>query len=252
MLLAGGTVVVPEIAQQGDARLTLIDIGSIAPLQTFIQADGYLQIGATVSLARIASSPEAQPRYTALAQAAATVGNPNVRSAATIGGNVAFRRPVADLPPALLALGAEVLLYGLDGLESRPVLQVITDGVPAARLITAVRIPHGSGQRSAFLKFAWRQASGQTIVNVAVALCVVGGLIAGPRLAIGGLCRATRVLAAEQALEGRPWSDDLMEEVARIAAAQVTCDVVGPPSEAYRRRLVMAGVRRILADVAKS
>lgn len=253
VLLAGGTVLVPELTHEGGEGLTVIDAGGIEALHFLGQRDGHLQIGAMVTLARIAASAEVQAGHAALVQAAAMVGNPNIRRAATIGGNLAFGRPVADLPPALLALDAEVLLFGPDGIEARTIAQVITEGVPTARVITAVRMPNSDGQCSGFLKFAWRQASGKTIVNIAVALRIEEGRIAAPRLAVGGLCRhASRVLEAEQALEGRLLDEDLVEDVARVAAAQAVCDVPGPPAEDYRRRLVAAGVRRVLTEMVNS
>lgn len=252
-LLAGGTVIVPEITRLGGAGLTMIDIGGIEALRTMGQEDGSLRIGAMVTVARLAASLQVQTGYAALAQAAALIGNPNVRCTATVGGNLAFARPLADLPPVLLALDAEVMFAGIHGVEWRPIAQVVTQGVPEDRLITTVKVPHVVGQRSGFRKFAWRQSSGKTLVNVAVSLRLQEGHIVQPRLAIGGLCRhAIRLFEAEEALAGQAWSENLIAEVARLAAARVVCDVAGPPSADYRRRLVAAGVRQVLTTVASS
>jgi CO/xanthine dehydrogenase FAD-binding subunit len=230
----------------------LVDLGRITSLNELAQKDGYLHLGARVSLARIAASAEVRERYAALAKAAASVGNPQIRNVATIGGNVALGLPVADLPPALLALDAEVVYRGPDGEQRLPILRVITDGVPTGCLITAVRIPRESERRSGFLKFSWRQASGKTIVSVAAALRIEDGLIAAPRLTVGGLARsAARLPQTEQILAGRAWSQDLAEEAASAAAAEPVFDASSPPGENYRRRLVSEGVRRILAELAR-
>ena len=251
--LAGGTVLVPELTRQGGEGLTMIDIGRIEALRTMDRQDGSLHLGATVTLARLASSVEVQADYSALAQAAALIGNPNVRRTATVGGNLAFARPLADLPPVLLALGADVVLSSASGVERRPIARMITEGVPEGCLITAVNVPHVAGRRSGFRKFAWRQSSGKTLVSVAGALRLQEGHIVQPRLAVGGLCRrATRLLETEEALAGQHWSEDLVAEIARLAAAQAVCDVEGPPSADYRRRLVAAGVRHVLATIATS
>jgi carbon-monoxide dehydrogenase medium subunit len=250
--LAGGTVLVPELTRRGSEGLTVVDIGFLSALRELGLQDGYLRVGAMVTLARIGASIEAQNGYTALARAAAAVGNPQVRRVATVGGNLAFGLPVADLPPALLVLDAQVVYFGPTGEVSQPIAQVVADGIPAGCLILAVRIPQEDKRRSSFLKFAWRQASGKTIVSVATALRVEDNLIVAPRLAIGGLCHhATRLLEAERALVGRAWSEDLVEDVTRIAAVEAVCDVTGPPGEEYRRRLVTVGIRRALREIAR-
>jgi CO/xanthine dehydrogenase FAD-binding subunit len=152
-----------------------------------------------------------------------------------------------------LALGADVVLSSASGVERHPIAQMITGGVPEGCLITAVNVPHVPGRRSGFRKFAWRQSSGKTLVSVAGALRLQEGHIVQPRLAVGGLCRhSTRLLEAEEALTGQHWSEDLVAEIARLAAAQAVCDVEGPPSADYRRRLVAAGVRHVLATIATS
>ena len=63
----------------------MIDIGRIEALRTLVQEDGSLHIGAMVTVARLALSQQVQTGYTALAQAAALIGNPNVRRTATVG-----------------------------------------------------------------------------------------------------------------------------------------------------------------------
>ena len=164
-LLAGGTVVVPEITRLGGTGLTVIDIGRIEALRAMGQEDGSLRIGAAVTLARLAASSEVQSGHAALAQAATAIGNPNVRRTATVGGNLGFARPLADLPPVLLALDAEAILSGPRGVEWHPIARVVTEGVPEGHLITSVKVPRVIGQRSGFRKFAWRQSLGKTPVG---------------------------------------------------------------------------------------
>src|SRR5438876_6837720 len=95
--LAGGTVVVPILALSGGVGDTVVDLGHIAELREIADDGVHLRCGAMVSLARIGASPELRKKYTGLAQAAAAVGNPQVRRAATIGGNVALGVATADI-----------------------------------------------------------------------------------------------------------------------------------------------------------
>src|SRR5262245_10431181 len=109
--LAGGTVLVPEMMAEGRGP-SLVDIRGITGLRELRREDGALVLGALVTLAEVA---DGVPELPALQAAALQVGNPHVRRAGTVGGNVAFRMPYANLPPVLMALAAEVVLVGPEG-----------------------------------------------------------------------------------------------------------------------------------------
>jgi len=89
----------------------LVDIGRLKELARIWSDDTALYLGATSSLARIAVDAAIRSNFQALAEAAAAVGNPQVRRAATIGGNVALGSATADLVPALLVLDAQVICH---------------------------------------------------------------------------------------------------------------------------------------------
>ena len=79
-----------------------------------------MRIGAGVTYAELAAAPLAD-LLPALAQAARTVGSPQIRNAGTIGGNLATRSPAGDTLPVLAALDAVVELRGPGGVRSVPV-----------------------------------------------------------------------------------------------------------------------------------
>jgi CO/xanthine dehydrogenase FAD-binding subunit len=242
--LAGGTVVVPNIAATGGLGQTVVDIAHISELAETRMDDGNIYLGSMLSLAKIAGLN--YPGLYAVAQAAAAVGNPQVRRAATIGGNVALGIGTADMVPPLLALDAEVVCYSNNATQELPLAEF--NG--AGRLITEIKIPLSNSTRSSFRKFAWRGASGITIVNVAVALSVNDGLISSARVVTGGLRQhAQRLAGAESLLEGQRLTSDLALEVASTAAAEAVCDIDAPPGEPYRRRVLAFGVKETLKQV---
>src|SRR5713101_2437383 len=104
VLLGGGTVLVPEIAGVPDQR-SWIDLQGIPMLHELEVLGDCLSVGAMVTLGRVAASPLVTGEWNALSQAALAVGNPNVRRAATVGGNLAWG---GDLRVALLVLDAIV------------------------------------------------------------------------------------------------------------------------------------------------
>jgi xanthine dehydrogenase small subunit len=240
--LAGGTVIVPEAVRRGDGP-DVVDISRIDALHE-LTVGSTLRIGAMVTLARIASAPELAG-LTALQAAAAEVGNPNVRLRGTLGGNLGYRAPYPNLPPALIALDATAVIADAAGERAIAVEELVRTGPPAGALIVRIEIA-GDAARSAFRKFAWRRSSGRTLVTVAV-----GGSRARPRVVVGGLCRhAVRLAGVEALLAGAAWTPDVTRDAAARAAAEAPADVAEFPPAIYRRRLVAAGVRRALDELA--
>lgn len=245
--LAGGTVLVPAVAVNGGQGQTVVDIGRIADLRRVWSDNAAMYLGSTLSLQQIAGNRSIQSNFTALAEAAEAVGNPQVRRAATIGGNVALGLPTVDLVPALLALDGSVSTQNEDIDEQT----TISNFVVTNRLITAIRLPFMSQRRSGFRKFAWRHASGITIVNVAVSICLDEGVISQPRVVAGGLdTHPQRLTAAESILNKQQMNPDVTTKSAAAAAEEATCNLTGPPGEKYRRRLLAYGVKEILARLS--
>src|SRR4029079_16840545 len=107
----------------------------------------------------------------ALAQAARTVGSPQIRNAGTLGGNLATASPAGDTLPVLEALGAEVELASLGGTRRLPLSELLigpkrTALVPG-EVIVAVRVPAPRGGQE-FLKVGARNAMVIAICNLAL------------------------------------------------------------------------------------
>lgn len=250
--LAGGTLLSQEVSREGRCG-ALVDVAGIDGLDAIQNDSGSLLIGALVTIARLEASGELAREHQALRSAARSIGNPHVRRAGTVGGNVALGLPGASLPPALLVLDAEVLLQGPEGAFSRGVAEVTSRGVPPSSLITAVRLPRGNDRRSTYVKFGGRHQSARAMASVAVSLRIDGGLVVDPRLSAAGLCRAVRLPGAERILAGQPLSPTSIGEAAWAGAAEVPFEEPEVwPGEAHRRRLVSAGIRQVLTEIAAS
>jgi CO/xanthine dehydrogenase FAD-binding subunit len=245
-VLAGGTILVPEIARTGGADRVLVDIAGLAQLCEITVAQDVAELGSAVTVDSVAHHPRVQQELTALSQAAAAIGNPQVRRAATLGGNVAVAAGTSDLCPALLSLDAEIFSTSSQGPAQIP----FSDFLSSKQLITSVTIKLVAGRKSAFRKFAWRHASGLTIASVSVAVVMQGPTVAAARIAVGGVsAKPVLLLKAAAALQGQSPSQKAIQEISRQAASEAPCDVPDPPAAEYRRRLVLTGMREILSEV---
>ncbi len=106
--IAGGTDLLLDLEQGRHAPVqTLVDVTSIAELTRLEITGDELFIGASVSVNRVATTPEVARHAQALVEACDLIAGPQVRNVATLGGNVAHALPAADGTIALLALDAQ-------------------------------------------------------------------------------------------------------------------------------------------------
>jgi carbon-monoxide dehydrogenase medium subunit len=177
-----------------------------------------------------------------------------IRNAATLAGNIANASPAADSVPALMVLGARLVLLGdvheeasIEDILSGPHRTLLGD-----RLIREIRVPRSVGVRAGFHKLA-RSASDIALVNAAVALRVEAGVVRDVRIALGAVAPTPiRARIAEASLEGRPVDETLLTEVERVVSEEVRPISDWRASESYRRRMSGVIVRRLLARAVDS
>src|SRR5437867_623146 len=85
----------------------LLDVSRLEELREWHRQDGWMVLGSGVTFARIMRE---LPELTALAQASRTVGSPQIRNRATVGGNLGTASPAGDSLPVMAAYDAEVIL----------------------------------------------------------------------------------------------------------------------------------------------
>jgi aerobic carbon-monoxide dehydrogenase medium subunit len=241
-ILAGGHSLLPMMKLRLAAPETLIDIGGISSLRGVTDAGAHIVIGALTTHAEVAGSDIVRSTCPILAQAAAGVGDMQVRNRGTIGGSLAQADPHGDLPTVLLALDGEVSAEGPDGTRTIAardlVLGFLTTSLEPDEILTGVRVPKAS--KGAYVKFN-RRSQDWAIVGVAA---VVDGSSA--RIAITGVGAApVRAEAAERAFSGGNAAE----------AAEQAAEGLDPPSDSagsadYRRHLARVLTRRALEEAS--
>lgn len=248
-LLAGGHSLLPMMKLRLAAPAMLIDIGGISELSFISADDGGLTIGALTTHAEVAASDEVRRTHAALAEAAASIGDVQVRNCGTLGGSVAHADPAADYAAALLALDATIDVVGPAGERSVNATDLFTGllqtSLEPGELIVGVRFPASDGC-SVYEKFA-QPASGFAMVGVAadVARDDAGVCIAARVAATGISDRPLRLSAVESALSGATLDADNIAGAAQAAGegiAYVRDDLYA--AEDYRRHLLQVLVER--------
>jgi carbon-monoxide dehydrogenase medium subunit len=248
-LLAGGHSLVPLMKLRLSEPQLLIDIGRVPGLAGIREEGGAIVIGAGTVHHAVATSAIVQAQCPALADAAAAIGDPQVRNRGTMGGSVAHADPAADYPAALIAAGAEIELKGPKGARAVKAedffVDLFTVDLAADEIVTAVRVPRAKA--SAYAKL-YQRASHFAVVGVAAALEVSGGSIKSARLGLtGASSHAMRLKDVESMLTGKKASAETIAAAAEHADAGV--DPVNSDIHAsaeYRRAMIRVFTRRAL------
>jgi len=254
-LLAGGHSLVPLMKMRLAEPALLIDIARIAALSGIREKDGRIDIGAGTVHHDVASSPLLRQQCPVVADAAATIGDPQVRNRGTLGGSLAHGDPAADYPAAMLAVDAELHIKGPNGWRTVKASQFFQDlftvDLAADEILAGVQF--APVRASAYCKL-YQRASHFAIVGVAAALDVSDGKVQSARIGVTGAgpC-AVRLASVEQALTGQPATKDAMAVAAKDAGADlqvVSSDLHA--SEDYRRAMIPIFTKRALeAAVAR-
>jgi carbon-monoxide dehydrogenase medium subunit len=249
--IAGGHSLVPVMKLRLSEPAVLIDIARIPGLSGIRQQGDTIEIGAATVHHEVATSALLQKVCPMLADAAATIGDPQVRNRGTLGGSLAHADPAADYPAAMIALDADIQIQGAKGARTVKAADffraLFTVDLASDELIVGIRFK--PVKAAAYAKLHQR-ASHFAIVGVAAALQVSGAVIQSARIGItGAAAHATRLTAVESALAGKPASRESIAAAARNAGASlkdVNSDLHA--SEEYRRAMVEVFVERALTE----
>jgi CO/xanthine dehydrogenase FAD-binding subunit len=240
-VLAGGTVVMPLVnaGAHGWSRLVCLARSALSGVRV---EGGRAEIGAATTLGELGRHPE----LGFLAPAIESVGSPSLRNLATIGGNLFVAQPYGDVAVCLLALGAAVRVENGSGARELPVETVVTNGLSDG-IVTSIGFDIPAAGSWFYRKAMRRQQNSGSIVTVAAHLPLADGVIASPRVALGGCGpRPRRAPSAEAALVGRPLGPEAVQAAAEAVGrdAQPFDDALA--SAWYRARVLPVHFRRAL------
>ena len=256
-LLAGGHSLIPLMKLRLASPPAVVDIGRIAELRGISRSGDTIRIGSLTTHAEIAASADLQKSAPALAEAAALIGDPAVRSRGTIGGNIAHADPASDLPTVLVALDARIVAIGASGERTLAAdgffTGIMSTALAENEVVTAIVVPVAArGQGSAYVKFP-HPASRYAVIGVAASVTMSKNECAAARVALGGLLpRATRARAVEKALTGKALDAAAIAAAAAQVASDLGNDVTGDifASAAYRAAVAPVYVKRAIAAAA--
>ncbi len=296
VLMGGGTASIVSLKQRLLRRDIIVDIGQLEELCFIEENDGYLKVGSATTLQMLLQSEILRQKAPLLINAASRVASAQVRNVATIGGNLCldtrccfYNRSEgwrahlrscfklqgevcnaakgakkcqaifsSDLPPSLVALGAEVVIASNGNKRTIP-LQDLYSGKGESPLVlnpkdivSQIRVPLMDARTcSSYLKLANLKAIEFPSMSVATFLRFRQNteLLADVRIVLGAISSAPkRITKAERLLADEGLSHKTLREAADIAHEETKPIGNTVMPAAYRRRMVRVFVTRAILE----
>ena len=150
-VIAGGTTLVILMKQRALHYRYLIDLQSIPGLTGIKNENDGVRIGALATHRMVETSPLIRQAFPAVSRAFGHIGNVRVRQTASVGGNLAHADYRLDPPPALLALNAEVNVFGPQGARTVPIKNffqgMYETALAPGEILVDVKIPFHAGKQ---------------------------------------------------------------------------------------------------------
>jgi carbon-monoxide dehydrogenase medium subunit len=253
--MAGGQSLLPILRMRLNTPSTVIDLGRVDELRGISDEGSHVVVGAMTTHSDVVTSDLLQQHATLLVQAVKEVADPQIRHRGTLGGALAHADPAGDVGAPALALDSEFVIASRDG-SRRTVsaadffVDLFETAVGEDELLVQIRIPKHTGWGAHYEKFV-RVKHQWSIVAVGATVRVEGGTIAEAKIGLTNMgSTPLRATAVEQALIGKPATDEAVREACAAAA-----DGTNPPSDLngdsdYRKHLATVLTRRAVLAAA--
>ena len=254
-LLSGGYSLLPLLKLRLAQPALLVDLRDVAGLDGIGRLD-FFTIGGRVTHRRIHEHDELGTAWPIVREAAAGIGDPQVRNWGTIGGSCAHADPSSDWPAVLIATGASLVCRSAAGervIAARDFfLDTFQTAIEPTEILTEIRLPLPEpGTGSAYRKLERRAGDFATVGAAAVLRLGGDGRISHAGIGLTAVAETPFAATdAEAALVGQPAGDDAFRAAGAAAAAQSRPGTDSHGPAAYKRAMVAEMTLRALRAAA--
>ena len=235
----------------------LVDVKGLDGTDEILYTEDGLLVGAAVPMNRVGVFPAVKEHYAVLAEAIDTVAGYQLRSRATIVGNICNASPAGDTLGACLLLGGVLNVHGVAGVRQEPLATFFKGPgktvLEPGDVVTSIHFPPSpKGLVGKYTKHGRNNRSDLAIVGVTAITYPDDSLASGRRvrLALASVAPTPLVVDAVEAFFAeQPFNADTIPEAAQIAmdACKPIDDVRS--SARYRQMMVRNLTKRTLTAV---
>ena len=239
-LLAGGTDVGLWVTKQHRDLDTVISLNEVAELRRIIDLGDAIWIGAGVRY--VDTQASLGDLHREFGELLRRLGGLQVRNLGTVCGNIANGSPIGDMPPALIAAGATLVLRKGAATRSLPLeAYFVAYGKQdrrAGEFVEAVIVPKLPANRLfRIYKLSKRFDQDISAVCAGISIGIEAGQVTDARIAFGGMAATPkRAAACEAAFRGQPWTEATVRTAAEALGRDFQPIDDMRASAAYRMR----------------
>jgi xanthine dehydrogenase small subunit len=255
-VVAGGTDLVLTQTQNLRRFDTLIDVSETKELNEITISDDAIEIGAAVPIAKAFNVLSEE--FSDFAELLSRFGSLPIRNQATLGGNLGNASPIADLPPALIALNAQIHLRSESNTRTMSIEHFYKGYrktmLATGEIIEKIVIPrkHRNGIFRIY-KITKRWEDDISAVCGAFYFCLDKEVVSEVRIAFGGMADIPkRALHLEEALQSRSLSMETLDAAAKALALDFTPIDDVRASKDYRMRVAQNLLKKCFLEVSQS
>ena len=204
IIVAGATDVGLWVTKEHQELRKVVYVGGIRSLKNISFKNNHLNIGAAVTISE--ALPQLSKHFPDIYEMLIRFGSVQIRNSATVCGNIANGSPIGDLPPALIALGAKVVLESHKGKRTLDLENFFIDygkqDRHADEFVKEIKIPvHSSDCEFRVYKISKRYHQDISAVCGAFFIEITESRISRARICYGGMAATPkRALNSEKAL----------------------------------------------------
>ena len=256
-LIAGGTDILINLKKGKFENLTLIDIHDIKELK-FIKIDDNknILIGSGTTFLNIIESDILKKHIPMLIKAASSIGGPQIRNIATIGGNICNGVTSADSASSLFALNAVLILKGVNGKREIPISDFYLGpgkvDLKETEILVGFKITQNNYKEyfGHYYKYAMRNSMDIATIGCAVSLKINNGVFQDYRIAYGVAAPVPmRCLKTEKAVINQKISNKLLNKISNMVEKEVNPRTSWRASKEFRINIIKELSKRVTKKI---
>ena len=257
--LAGGTDILVRLHQGNPDYRHVVDIHDVEELKVISKTpDGTIEVGSGATFSQLMDDAIVNESIPVLAEGASTVGGPQVRNMATVGGNICNGAPSADSAAPLLVLNATVVLQGPQGERRLPLYEFYqgpsrVDRQPA-EIMTCLSIAPDDYRCwfGSYYKYAMRDAMDIATIGCAAACKLEAGKLADIRMAftVAGPT-PLRCWKTEEQARGATVDQSLLARIKSSVLTDLRPRDSWRAAKALRQQIIQTLAERVLVQALK-